>query len=100
MNHLTLCYQHAYILLAFPAQLFPVTCQIEYGSSPKLDLKYPIMRDCCANPKLCFALAYIALKNFPFLITLLIVIYDSVSFANGYGIFNHKLTFVFYIFSC
>lgn len=58
------------------------------------------MRDCCAHPKLCFALAYVALKNFPFLITLFIVIYDSFSFARGYGIFNHKLTFVFYIFSC
>lgn len=39
------------------------------------------MRDCCANPKLCFALADIALKNFPFLITSFRVIYDSVSFV-------------------
>jgi len=61
-----LCYQHAYALVAFPARLFPAAYQIEYGSSPGLDLKYPIMRDCCANPKLCFALAHIAFEKFPF----------------------------------
>lgn len=47
------------------------------------------MRDNCANPKLCFALADIALKNFPFLITSFRVIYDSVSFAMAM-VFNHE----------